>query len=352
MSLEHTTCGHTADGRAVDLYTLTNRHGLAAKVMTYGAILTSLQAPDRNGRFDEVTLGLETLDDYLAGHPHLGAIAGRVANRIAAGRFTLDGVDYQLAVNRPPSHLHGGVNGFDKALWQRVEPAPGPAPGRAAAGSAVALTYLSPDGDQGYPGNLATTITYCVTDDNELRIEYEATADRATPINLTNHAYWNLGGAGSGDVLGHELQLAADHYLPVDEASIPTGEIRPVRGTPMDFTVAATIGARIDEVAPGYDLCFVLLTGSGTAPARAATVHHPATGRTMHVHTTEPGVQLYTANFLADVKGRAGHVFGRHHGLCLECQHFPDSVNHHNFPTTILQPGQTYRQITVHHFEA
>ena len=345
MSLDRTTFGRTADGREVDLYTLTNRHGLTAKVTTYGAILTSVQAPDRQGRVDEVTLGLETLADYLAGHPHLGAVAGRVANRIDAGRFSLDGVDYQLAVNRPPNHLHGGVKGFDKVVWDTVEVA-------GAAGSGVTLTYLSPDGDEGYPGNLTTTITYRLNDDNELRIEYEATADRATPLNLTNHAYWNLGGAGSGDVLGHELQLNAERFLPVDETSIPTGEIQAVLGTPMDFTTAATVGARIEQVGPGYDVCFVLPQTTPDTPVLAATLHHPGTGRSMTVHTTEPGVQLYTGNFLADVKGRGGHVFQKHDGLCLECQHFPDSVNKPNFPSTILRPGERYRQITFHRFEA
>jgi aldose 1-epimerase len=346
MSLERTTFGHTDDGESVELYTLQNRHGLTAKVMTYGAILTSVQAPDRHGQLDEITLGLETLADYRTGHPHLGAVAGRVANRIAAGRFSLDGIDYQLAVNRPPNHLHGGNKGFDKVVWQVLEHAashPGPA---------VTLSYLSPDGDEGYPGNLTVSITYSLNDDNELGIAYEARTDRRTPVNLTNHTYWNLAGAGSGDILEHELQLTAAQYLPTDEASIPTGEIRAVRGTPMDFNTATTIGARIDEVAPGYDCCFVLPKAGGSTPTRAATVLHPDSGRCMHVYTTAPGVQLYTGNFLAEVKGRAGHIFEKHHGLCLECQHFPDSVNRPNFPSTILAPGQTYRQVTVHRFEA
>ena len=345
MSVERTTFGQTAAGRTVDLYTLTNSHGLTAKVMTYGAIVTSVKTPDRQGRLAEVTLGLETLADYLAGHPHLGAIAGRVANRIDAGRFTLDGVDYQLEVNRPPNHLHGGVTGFDKAIWNAVE-------ATTENGAAVTLTHCSPDGDQGYPGNLNVSLTYSLNDDNELRFEYEATTDRPTPLNLTNHAYWNLGGAGLGDVLGHELQLTAAQFLPVDEAAIPTGEIRSVSGTPLDFTAATSIGARIDQVAPGYDNCFVLPEGDRTTPQLAATVRHPGTGRGMEVLTTEPGVQLYTGNFLSDAPGTAGKLFNNHDGLCLECQHFPDSVNKPNFPTTILRPGQTYRQITVHRFQA
>ena len=342
MSLERTSFGQTDDGQPVDLFTLTNSQGLTARVMTYGAILTSLKTPDRNGRFAEITLGFDTLDEYLASNPAFGATMGRYANRIAAGRFTLDGVDYQLACNEPPNHLHGGTKGFDELVWQAVD-------ATTHAGPAVAFSHLSPDGDEGYPGNLSTTVTYRLTDNNELRLEYEATTDKPTHVNLTNHTYWNLAGAGSGDVLDHELELAANEYLPVDEGSIPTGEIRPVRGTPMDFTAATPIGARIDQVSPGYDVCFVL-KGDGQTPALAATVCEAKSGRSMQVLTTEPGIQLYTANHLDGVRGAAGHIFSRHAALCLECQHYPDSPNHAAFPSTILRPGQTYRQVTIHRF--
>lgn len=343
-SLERAAFGRTGDGRTVDLFTLTNNQGLTARVMTCGAIFTSLKVPDRRGRLDEVTLGFDTLDEYLAGHPGFGATIGRFANRIANGSFMLDGVKYELARNEAPNHLHGGVKGFDEALWQARDASTPDGP-------AVAFSYLSPDGEEGYPGNLSVTVTYSVTDANELRIEYEATADKPTHINLTNHTYWNLAGAGSGDILDHELELAANRYLPVGEGSIPTGEMRSVRGTPMDFTVATAVGSRIEQIPPGYDVCYALESGGAAKPTLAAALRDPGTGRSMQVLTTEPGIQLYTGNFLDGIEGADGCVFHKHAALCLECQHFPDSPNQQTFPSTILRPGQTYRQVTIHRFD-
>jgi aldose 1-epimerase len=340
--------GKTSDGTAVDLYVLTNGHGVTAKVTTYGAILTELHVPDRDGQLGDVVLGFDNLDGYRAGHPYFGATVGRVANRIARGRFTLDGKEYRLATNNGPNALHGGKKGFDKVVWQ-AEAVPG------SGGPAVRLRYRSPDGEEGYPGNLDVVVTYTLTDDNAVRIDYEATTDKPTPVNLTNHSYFNLAGAGSGDVLGHELMLAADRYTPSDDTLIPTGEVRPVRGTPLDFTTPAAIGARLGQLKAepiGYDHNFVL-RGDGRSPVLAARVREPKTGRVLELSTTEPGVQFYTGNFLDGTsKGKGGAVYRKHAGFCLEAQHFPDSVNHPEFPSTILRPGKTSTQTTVYKFSA
>ncbi len=338
--------GKTADGTPVDLYVLTNAKGSTAKVMTYGAILTELHVADRDGKLDDVVLGFDNLKEYLAGHPMFGATVGRVANRIAKGKFTLDGKEYTLAINSSPNAIHGGRKGFDKVVW-KAEALPKPD------GVAVQFNYRSPDGEEGYPGNLLATVTYALTNDNELRITYAATTDKATPVNLTNHSYFNLGGARAGDVLGHVLMLAADEYTPADNTLIPTGEIKSVRGTPLDFTSPTPIGARIAELKPnpgGYDHNFVV-RGGGKSPVLAARVYEPKTGRVMELFTTEPGVQLYTANFLdGKRKGKGAIAYGKHQAFCLETQHFPDSVNHPNFPSTILRPGETYTQTTVYKF--
>jgi aldose 1-epimerase len=340
--------GKTSDGTAVDLYVLTNGHGVTAKVMTYGAILTELHVPDRDGKLEDVALGFNNLEGYLAGHPYFGATVGRVANRIARGRFTLDGKEYRLAVNNGPNALHGGRKGFDKVVWQAEAVEGSGAP-------AVRLRYRSPDGEEGYPGNLDVVVTYSLTDDDAVRIDYEARTDKPTPVNLTNHSYFNLAGPRAADILGHELMLAADHYTPANDTLIPTGEIKPVRGTPLDFTTPTTIGARIDQLKGdpvGYDHNFVL-RGGGKSPALAARVHEPKTGRVLEMSTTEPGVQFYTGNFLdGTLKGKGGTVYRKHAGFCLEAQHFPDSVNHPEFPSTILRPGQTYTQTTVYKFSA
>jgi aldose 1-epimerase len=347
-SMRKTDFGKTSDGTAVDLYVLTNAKGVTAKVMTYGAILTELHAPDRDGKPDDVVLGFDDLGGYLAGHPYFGATVGRVANRIARGRFTLDGKEYRLAVNNGPNALHGGRKGFDKVVWEAEK-------AEAKDGVAVRFRYRSPDGEEGYPGTLSVAVTYTLTDDNALRLDYTATTDKPTPVNLTNHSYFNLAGPRAGDVLGHELMLAADKYTPVDDTLIPTGEVRPVRGTPLDFTTPATIGSRIDQLKGepgGYDHNFVL-RGGGKQPALAARVREPKTGRVLEMFTTEPGVQFYTGNFLdGTVKGKGGVVYRKHAGFCLEAQHYPDSVNHPDFPSTILKPGQTYTQTTVYQFSA
>ena len=345
--VEKTNFGTTAAGEPVELYTLTNRNGLKAKVTTYGAILTELHVPDRLGALGDVVLGFDTLAGYLKGHPYFGATTGRYANRIAKAQFTLHGKTYRLAVNNGPNHLHGGIKGLDKRVW-KAEPL------RGSHGAAVQFTYLSPDGEEGYPGNLNIAVTYTLTDENELRLDYEATTDQDTPVNLTNHSYYNLAGAGRGTILNHELQINADRYTPVDDTSIPLGELRAVRGTVMDFNKATAVGTRIDQVGGtpgGYDHNYVLNKPKAGALTLAATVYEPGSGRVMKVSTTEPGVQLYTGNFLdGTVTGKGTLGYPQHSGLCLECQHFPDSVHQPSFPTVILRPGQTYRQTTVHQF--
>jgi aldose 1-epimerase len=347
-SVKKEAFGKTDDGAEVDLYTLTNPAGMTAKVMTYGATLTELDVPDRDGKTGDVVLGFDNLKDYLAGHPYFGSTVGRVANRVARGRFTLDGKEYELATNNGPNALHGGVKGFDKVVW-KAEPAT--APDRAA----VKFTYVSKDGEEGYPGKMTATVTYTLTADNELRLEYEARADKPTPVNLTNHTYFNLAGTKSGDILGHELTIFADKYTPADDTLIPTGEIKPVRGTPLEFTRATRIGERIDQIKSdpvGYDHNYVL-NREGKELALAARVREPKTGRMMEMSTTEPGVQFYTGNFLDGKQtGRGGVVYKKHWGFCLEAQHFPDAVNHANFPSIILRPGETYRQTTVYKFSA
>jgi aldose 1-epimerase len=342
-SFQRLRFGETHDGRPVDLYVLSNTHGMIVKVMTYGAIVTELHAADRSGRLNDIVLGFEDLAGYLGGHPYFGAAIGRVANRIARAKFKLDGIEYNLAANDGRNHLHGGTKGFDKVLWQ-AEPA------QHSNGSGVKFTYLSHDGEEGYPGNLSVAVTYFLTEDNEISIEYVASTDRATPVNLTNHSYFNLAGAEHTDILEHELSLAADHFTPVDDELTPTGEIRPVKDTPLDFRKSMSIGARIRELPGGYDHNFVL-NRSGKGLISAARVYEPTTGRCMEILTTEPGIQFYTGNFLdGSLKGKKGVVYGKHRGFCLETQHYPDSVNHPNFPSTILRPGETYTQTTIHRF--
>ncbi len=341
--LARSAFGTTKDGKVVELYTLTNSKGMSAKIMTYGATVTQLIVPDRKGTPGDVILGFTTLEQYEADQPYLGAIVGRVGNRIAKGRFRLDGIEYKLATNNGPNHLHGGLRGFDKAVWE-AKPVASPE------GPSIQFSYVSVDGEEGYPGNLSCKVVYTLTDDNELKIDYTATTDKSTPINLTNHAYFNLAGPGSGDVLGHELMLAAQHYTPVDDALIPTGEIAPVKNTPMDFTKPARIGARINKVQGGYDHNYVLDSGGSKTPVLAARVREPKTGRVMEVLTTQPGIQFYTGNFLDGKLSGIGGAYKKHYGFCLETQHFPDSVNHPNFPSVILAPGQTYRETTVYRF--
>ena len=337
--------GKTPDGTPVELYVLKNG-AITVKVMTYGAIITEIDVPDKNGKLDDVVLGFDSLDGYLGKHPYFGATVGRVANRIAKGKFTLNGQEYSLSVNDGPNTLHGGLKGFDKVIWKA-------GPVATADGPSVKMNYRGKDGEEGYPGNLDVSVQFTVTAKNELRIAYTATTDKATPINLSNHSYFNLGGRTAESILGHDLMLAADHYTPVDETLIPTGEIAPVAGTPLDFTKPTAIGARIKEMKGepgGYDHNFVLKSG-GKSLALAARIYEPRTGRLMEMFTTEPGVQFYTGNFLDGTNtGKSGIAYKKNHGFCLEAQHFPDSIHHPNFPQAVLEPGQTYRQATIYRF--
>lgn len=349
MNVQKETFGKTPDGRKVELYTLTNANGLKAGIMTYGAIVLSLEVPDRNGKLADITLGFDTLDEYLKGHPYFGAIVGRYGNRIGKGKFTLNGIEYQLATNNGPNHLHGGIKGFDKVVWDAE-----PVTEKDAVG--VKLSYLSKDGEEGYPGNLSCTVIYTLTNNDELRISYEATTDKPTPVNLTHHSYFNLAGHGTGDILGHELMLNADRFTPVDEGLIPTGELRSVKGTPMDFTKPTAIGARVNQedqqlkYGLGYDHNFVLKGGGGSL-ALAARVYEPTSGRVMEIYTSQPGIQFYSGNFLDGTNvGKGGKVYKHRYGFCLETQHFPDSPNKPEFPSVILNPGDKYTHVTVHKF--
>jgi len=341
MDVKKEPFGKTKDGQRVDMYSLANANDMRAKVMTYGAILVSLEVPDRQGNPGEVTLGFDSLDGYLKGHPYFGAIVGRYANRIGKGKFTIDGKEYTLATNNGPNHLHGGLVGFDKVVWnaELLE---------STDGVAVKFTYLSKDGEEGYPGNLNCTVIYTLTSDG-LRIEYEARTDKTTPVNLTNHAYFNF--AGKGDILGHEITLNAGDYTTVDEGLIPTGEIRAVKGTALDMTKPTAIGDGIKKLGQGYDHNFVLNKKNENELSLAATVYEPTTGRKMEVFTTQPGMQFYTGNFLdGSVIGRGGQAYQKHSGFCLETQHFPDSPNKPNFPTVFLKPGELYQSTTIHKF--
>jgi len=335
--------GKTQDGREITKYILSNNNGLSVSVINYGAIVTEVNVPDRDGNFENVILGFENLQGYEGDDPYFGAICGRYANRIALGKFTIEGTEYQLATNNGPNHLHGGHKGFNEAVWIAESIS-----GEDFVG--VKLDYLSPDGEENYPGELRVTVRYTLTHDDEIRIHYTAHSSKPTPINLTNHTYWNL--AGKGDVLQHELTLYCDKYLPVDETLIPTGELKPVEDTPMDFTTSAAVGSRFvqvkgDDENGGYDHCYVV-NKSTKRPAPAARVYEPKSGRVMEVFTTEPGIQFYTGNFLDGSEDSGG--FQQHAGFCLECQHFPDSPNQSDFPSTLLKPGVIYTQETIHKF--
>ncbi|MFD2785633.1 aldose epimerase family protein [Hymenobacter rubripertinctus] len=339
--------GRLPDGTAVLLYTLTNAHGLRATISTYGGTLTSLLVPDKTGRPGDVVLGFDTLEGYQSpefrkANPYFGALIGRYGNRIARGRFSLDGQPYQLARNNGENSLHGGNQGFDKVVWDAV-------PGLSAAGQTLRLTYLSPAGEEGYPGNLRVTVVYTLTADNALQIDYSATTDQATPVNLTNHTYFNLALGQQPDVLAHVVRLAADHYTVVDDDLIPTGELRPAEDTPFDFRQPRAIGEQLARVPGGYDHNWVLNPEAKTL--LAATVYEPTSGRVMEVSTTEPGVQFYTGNFLdGTLTGKNGVRYAKHAGFCLETQHFPDSPNQPTFPDTVLRPGQTFQSSTRYRF--
>ncbi|MBM4018201.1 MAG: galactose mutarotase [Planctomycetes bacterium] len=336
--------GSTADGTAVDLYTLQNGRGVTVRVMTYGATLAGVEVPDRAGRPANVLLYCDTLQQYEAGAPS-GAVIGRYANRIGGAKFSIGGVEYKVTANSGPNHIHGGRKGFAKCVWQAE-----PAAGEGFAG--VRLSLTSPDGDEGYPGTLKAAVTYALTDAGELRMEYTATTDKPTVLNLTNHAYWNLAGAGEGNVYAHKLMINADRYLDVDAALIPSGELKAVEGTPLDFRTPQPVGTKIAQLTAtrGYDHCYVLNRKLPDELSLAARVVDPSSGRCMEVWTTKPGVQLYTANHLNGKLVVGGKPYVQHGALCLETQHFPDSPNKPHFPSPVLRPGQTYRHVTVHKF--
>jgi len=336
------------DGSVVDVFTLTNARGMEVRAITYGGIITSLRVPDRTGRFDDVVLGHDNLDGYLNNSGYFGAIIGRYGNRIAKGSFTLDGITYTLATNNGPNHLHGGVKGFDKVVWQANE-------FRNTEGVGVVFQYTSRDGEEGYPGTLNARVTYTLNDRNELIVDYLAMSDKPTPLNMTQHSYFNLTG-GTRDVLNHELMIDADSFTPVDPTLIPTGRIAPVDGTPFDFRKPLTIGSRIGQddeqlrIGTGYDHNFVL-NSAQTGVHHAARVYEPSTGRVLDVFTSEPGMQFYSGNFLdGTITGKSGRVYSQRFGFCLETQHFPDSPHHPSFPSTILYPGKEYRSRTVFAF--
>lgn len=344
--------GKTASGENVDLYTLRNSKGVEAKITNYGGILVSLKVPDRNGKFDDVVLGFNDLESYLTKNdPYMGALIGRYGNRIAKGRFMLNGVEYKLAVNNGDNHLHGGIKGFDKVVWTGHEM-------KTAAGPAVVLTYLSKDGEEGYPGNLSVRVVYTLTNNNELKIDYSATTDKDTVTNLTHHSYFNLAGEGNGDILNTLVTINADRFVPTDAGSIPTGELKKVAGTPFDFLKATAIGARINQddeqlkFGNGYDHTWVINGRAGTMRF-AAMAYDATSGRVMQVWTTEPGVQFYTGNFLnGTLTGKSGKVYARRNGFCFETQHYPDSPNQPSFPTTTLKKGTTYKSTTIYRFSS
>jgi aldose 1-epimerase len=349
MSVTKEAYSKLPDGTQIEQYTLSNANGLKVKIITYGAIITAVETPDRNGKVENITLHRDSLAGYLEldkdgkpTTPHFGSTIGRYGNRIAKGRFTLEGKEYKLAINNAPNSLHGGEKGFDRVVW-KAEPVQSPG----AAG--VVFRYTSPDGEEGYPGTLDVKVIYSLTDKDELKMDFEAKTDKTTVLNLTNHAYWNLAGAGRGDVLKHELMLNADRFLPVDSTQIPLGRLDPVKGTPMDFTSPKAVGKDIAKVEGGYDHCYALLR-KGDGLSLAARVTEPTSGRVMEIYTTQPGIQFYTGNHLDGTIRADGKTYEKQYALCLEAQHYPDSPNQKDFPTTVLKPGETYKQTTVHKF--
>jgi aldose 1-epimerase len=349
--MEHRLFGKHSNGTEIDLYTLTNKRGMEAKVSTYGGVIVSLLAPDAHGKFVDVVLGHDSLDKYLNDAAYLGCILGRCANRIAKGQFALGGITYTLARNNGENHVHGGLKGFDKVIWKARDVSTADA-------EALELSYLSKDLEEGYPGNMTVRVVYTLTNENELKIEYFATSDKDTIVNLGNHTYFNLAGHAAGDILQHELMINADRFTPTNAGSIPTGELRSVKGTPFDFTQPTAIGLRANQdheqlkYGHGYDQNFVLNRDSGPSPSLAARVREPKSGRVLEVWTTEPGMQLYCGNFLdGSVRGKGGAVYNKHQGFCTETQHFPDSPNQPNFPSTVLKAGAQFHSTTIFKFK-
>jgi aldose 1-epimerase len=338
--------GHLSNGEEVVLITLRNRSGMEVSVMSWGATLLDVRVPDRQGKLDNVNLRLNSLEDYLAGHPMLGSTVGRFANRIDTGGFTIEGTRYDLGSVDPKTkvHIHGGKTGFHSQNWKLGKT------WEEKGVSGFVLNLRSPDGHEGYPGNVDATARFSLDEENRLKLSYEATTDRATHVNLTNHSYWNLGGAKSGTILGHILQLGASQVLEFDSRKVPTGKQFPVAGTPVDFRQPHPVGERIGQLPPGYDACFTLDADREKTPGFAARLEDPVSGRVMEIHTTAPGIQLYTANHLSPKLQYEGHSYAPQEGICLECQHFPDTPNHANFPSTLLLPGQVYRAEIVHRF--
>ena len=349
LHIDSTSFGTAPNGKPATLYTLTNAQGAEVKITDFGGVVVSLKVPDRNDSLADVVLGFDQLEPYTKDSPYFGALIGRYGNRINQGKFTLDGQEYTLAQNNGENHLHGGIKGFDKVLWQAQ-------PVQTDSNVGLTLQYLSEDGEEGYPGALDVTVKYTFTNDNELRIDYQATTDAPTVVNLTNHSYFNLAGQNHGSILNHEVMINADRFVPVDSTLIPTGELAEVAGTPLDFTEPTKVGARIDEDHPqlvygiGYDHCWVLNKQEGEL-SLAATVYEPTSGRYMEVMTTEPGVQFYSGNFLdGTLTGKGGTKYQQRSGLCLETEHFPDSPNQPDFPSTELRPGKTYETTTIYRF--
>jgi aldose 1-epimerase len=340
VSIKKEQFGVTPDGQCVDSYTCTNRHGVELKIITYGGIVTSLKLPGCDNCVRDVVLGYDTLEEYIDDKCYFGGIVGRYANRIAKGKFTLNGKKYALPVNSGQDHLHGGIRGFNKVLWKAEQP--GQRPG-------LRLSYLSKDSEEGYPGNLSCTVDYELTDDNELAIRYFAQTDKDTIVNLTNHSYFNLAGHSSGNVLNHELLLNAEYWTVTDEQHIPTGKIESVKDTALDFMTATAIGARIDQVGAGYDHNYIIGQTNGSLTL-VGSVYEASSGNRMEVFTTQPGVQFYTGNFLNGEKGKGGAIYNKHAGFCLETQHFPDSPNKHGFPSVILKAEDEYEHLAIYKF--
>jgi len=342
LFVDQETFGQTDRGANVDLFTLTNTSGHTVKITNYGGIVTSLLVPDKNGNLEDIVLGFDDFQSYLDGHPYFGAIVGRYANRIAGGMFELKGVLYKLAANDGKNHLHGGIKGFDKVVWNSES-----FKGKNEVG--IKLSYVSKDMEEGYPGNLKVKVIYRLTNENQLMIDYFAETDKACPVNLTHHGYFNLT-AGKQNILNHEMMIKASSYVVIDEQLIPTGEIRDLIGTEMDFTQPNTVGSRIDQIKGGYDHCYVINKKPGQM-SLIARVYEQTSGRVMEVYSTEPGVQFYSGNFLdGSIIGKHDIVYNKHFGFCLETQHFPDSPNRENFPTTMLYPGEKYTHSTVYQF--